>query len=159
TVQVEMTAFALETREVDAKDSTIRANIALTLASRSQQGTRTDEKQATMIAGNRGFQSLSLMQGDAGGDLGDTGAMGEVVPPEMPIPGVDQNSATESISYSGSSTGSLLISSDELQQRMREARDQRAGLGGNYEQGPSGASAEQPGGTGPTALAPRGAPR
>jgi len=157
TIQVEMTAFALETREVDAKGSNIRANITLTLASRSQQGTRTEERQATMNAGNRGFQSLSLMQGDAGGDLGDTGAIEEVVPSEMPIPGVDQNSATESISYSGSSTGSFLISSDELQQRTREARDQRAGLGGNYEQGPSAASADQPGGSGPTALAPRGA--
>src|SRR5262249_10203330 len=117
TIRVEMTAFAPETREVDAKDSSIRADIALTLASRSEQVTRTEEKQVTMPADNRGFQSLSLTQGNAGGDLGDTGAIEEVAPPEMPIPGVDQNSATESISYSGNRKGSFLISSDELQQR------------------------------------------
>ena len=160
-IRVEMTAFTPATREVDAKHSSTRADIALALASRSERVAGTAEGQTTMAAGNRGFQSLSVMEGEAGGDLGNAGAGEGVVPPGMSIPGMDQDSATESISYSGNRTGSFLISSDELQQRMREARDQQGGLGSNYAQqgspgGLSGTQEGQPGGFGPTALAPRG---
>ena len=160
TIRVEMTAFAPVTREVDAKDSTTRADIALTLASRSEQVAST-EVETTMAAGNRGFESLSVMEGEAGGDPGQAGAGERTVSPEMSIPGMDQDSATESVSYSGSKKGSFLISTDELQQRMQEKRDVRTGLGENNGQVPPGAlsglSQEgQPGESGPTALAPRG---
>jgi trimeric autotransporter adhesin len=155
TIRVEMTAFAPAACEVDVKDSSTRADIALALASRREQ-----VRQTTMAAGNRGFQSLSVMQGEDGGDFGNAGAGEGVVPPGMAIPGMAQNSATESISYSGNGTGSFLISSDELQQRMREARDQQGGSQQGPPGGPSGGALTQTGqpvGPAPTALAPRGA--
>src|SRR5215469_14107071 len=161
TIRVEMTAFAPATCEVDAKDSNIRADIALALVSRGEEVAETAQGQTTMAAGNRGFQGLPVMEEEAGGDLGSAGAGEGIVAPEISIPGLDQDSATESVSYSGNNKGSFLISSDELQQRMQEARDQRSGLESNYPaQGPpgglSGAIEEQTAGSGPTALAPRG---
>ena len=160
-IGVEMIAFAPATLEVDAKDASTRVEIEIALASRSEQLARTEETQTMTAAGNHGFQSLSVMEGEAAKNFGNSAAGEEVAPPGMPMPGVDQNSATESISYSGNA-GSFLISGDELQQRMREARDQQGGLGGSYAQRgqlaePSGQmQAGQPGGAAPTALAPRG---
>jgi hypothetical protein len=151
-IGVEMIAFAPATLEVDAKDASTRLEIEIALASRGEHGTRTEE--AMTAAGTHGFQSLSVVEGEAGRNFGNSGAGEEVAPAGMPIPGVDQNSATESISYSGT-TGSFLISGDEQQQRMREARDQQGERGQPGE--PSGLMpAGQPGGAAPTALAPRG---
>ena len=50
----------------------------------------------------------------------------------MPIPGVAADAATESVSFSGnnSSVGMFGMSTDELEQRMREGREQAGGFGG-----------------------------
>jgi len=157
-IEVGMIAFAPATLEVDAKDANTRVEIEIELSSRGEQVARSEETQTMTAAGNHGFQSLPLMEGEAGRNFGNSGPGEEVTPQGMSIPGMDQDSATESVSYSGS-TGSFLISSDELQQRTREARDQQGGLGGNYAQRgePSGLmQAGQAGGAAPTALAPRG---
>jgi hypothetical protein len=49
----------------------------------------------------------------------------------MPVPGIDPNSATESIAVSGSATNSFNgMSGDELQRRINDARQQGGGFGG-----------------------------
>ena len=49
----------------------------------------------------------------------------------MPVPGIDPNSATESIAVSGNTSNPFnTMSGDELQQRMNDARQQGGGFGG-----------------------------
>ena len=56
--------------------------------------------------------------------------MSDVVPSGMPVPGVDPNSATESIAVSGNNSNPLnAMSGDELQQRINDARQQGGGFG------------------------------
>jgi len=61
--------------------------------------------------------------------------MSDVVPSGMPVPGVDPNSATESISVSGNSNPLNSMSGDELQQRINDARQNGGGFGGGFGQG------------------------
>jgi trimeric autotransporter adhesin len=127
TIRVEMAAFAPVTREVSVTSAGSRADLTLVLQSRAQQATRTQPRPTTG-GGNRGFQSLAVIQGETSGD--SSGNAGQVVPSGMPIPGVAQDSATESIAFSGGTSGMMsAMSSDELQQRIRDAREQ-FGLGG-----------------------------
>jgi uncharacterized membrane protein YgcG len=131
TLHTEMAAFAPTTREIEVTDSSVRADLAMSLLSRVQQTARPAQR-PTMAGGNRGFQSLAVLQGEATGESSAGNAGDQVVPPGMPVPGVAPDAATESIAFSGNSSGTGMfgMSSDEMQQRMREAREQQGGMGG-----------------------------
>src|SRR5580658_1342509 len=131
TVRVQMIAFANATRkfEVNASHQDAQENFVLTLQSRSQEAGAQPARPGAQAPAQRGFQSLSAMQGAAGQDSG--GAISDVVPSGMPVPGIDPNGATESIAVSGNSSNSLnSMSGDELQQRINDARQQGGGFGG-----------------------------
>ena len=136
-VRVEMLAFAPGTRDVVVEGPTIRADIEVTLLSRTQSSARSEQLPAAARA-NRGFQSLAVMQGMAGGEAGGGGA-DQIVPSGMPVPGVAADIATESVSVSGNTSGVGMfgMSTDELDQRMREGREQ-GGFGGGQEDRQSG---------------------
>jgi hypothetical protein len=148
-VRVEMLAFAPGTHDVVVEGPTSRADIEVTLLSRTQPSARTEPRSEQLPAAaraNRGFQSLAVMQGMAGGEAGGGGA-DQIVPSGMPVPGVAADVATESVSFSGNTSGVGMfgISTDELDQRMREGREQ-GGFGGG--QGGPGMSGPGMGGTG-----------
>jgi trimeric autotransporter adhesin len=152
-LSVEMPAFAPSAREIAVSEPITHADLELTLTSRTQQAARTPQRAATSganrganPAGNRGFQSMAVMQGLANASA-DSGASGsdQIVPSGMPIPGIAPDVATESVSFSGNTSGVGMfgMSTDELDQRMREGREQGGGFGGG---GPGGGG---PGGGGP----------
>jgi hypothetical protein len=146
-LRVEMPAFAPGTKDLVLEGPAGRADIELTLASRTQQAAHTQPQPATARA-NRGFQSLAVMQGMAAAADSGASGMDQVVPSGMPVPGVASDAATESVSVSGngSGVGMFGMSTDELDQRMR---DQQGGFGGNGGLGGLGApGAGLPGGGG-----------
>ena len=112
-------------------EASSRADLELTLLSRTQQAERTQQRPATARTG-RGFQSLSVMQGLAASEASNSNGADQIVPAGMPIPGVAADAATESVSFSGnnSNVGMFGMSTDELEQRMREGREQAGGFGG-----------------------------
>ena len=130
-LRVEMPAFAPTTREIVVGEASSRADLELTLLSRTQQAERTQQRPATARTG-RGFQSLSVMQGLAASETSNSNGADQIVPAGMPIPGVAADAATESVSFSGSNSnvGMFGMSTDELEQRMREGREQAGGFGG-----------------------------
>ena len=145
-VWVEMPAFAPGIREVVSGRPDGRADVELTLLSRTQQAARSQQQPATAARSNRGFQSLSVMQGMAAAAEGaGGGGSDQIVPSGMPVPGVAADAATESVSFSGSTSGVGMfgMSTDELDQRMREGREQ-GGFGG----GPGRTGFGGPGGVG-----------
>ena len=131
-VRVQMVAFANSTQKVtiDTSHSTAQANFELTLLSRARETAPQPIRQAGQAAPQRGFQNLSILQSITGQDT--TGApSNDVVPSGMPVPGIDPNSATESIAISGNVSNSFNgMSGDELQQRINDARMQGGGFGG-----------------------------
>ncbi len=68
------------------------------------------------------------MQGLAASEASNSNGADQIVPAGMPIPGVAADAATESVSFSGSnsSVGMFGMSTDELEQRMREGRERPA---------------------------------
>ena len=72
------------------------------------------------------------MQGLAAADTGNGNGADQIVPSGMPVPGMAPDVATESVSFSGSNSGVGMfgMSTDELDQRMREGREQGGGFGG-----------------------------
>src|SRR4029077_4702615 len=148
-LRVEMPAFAPSTREIVLADPGTRADLELTLLSRTQQPARPQQQRSATTGAGRGFQSLAVMQGLANADAGN--GADQIVPSGMPVPGIAPDVATESVSFSGSNSGVGMfgMSTDELDQRMREGREQ-GGFGGG------GAGGEGPGGGGPGAGGPGG---
>lgn len=143
TVQVQMVAFANSTRQVviDASHQNVAAHFELTLLSR----TREASPQPGAAGAQRGFQTLSALQNMAAQDSGGN-TMSEVVPSGMPVPGIDPNSATESIAVSGNNSNPLnAMSGDELQQRINDARQNGGGFGGGGGGGPGGFGGGGPG--------------
>ena len=131
-VRVEMVAFANSTRQVavDASHPNVEANFEVTLLSRSKSTPSQPRQPTGPAVARRGFQSLSILQSMAGQDAA-SGAGNEVVPPGMPVPGMDPNSATESVAVSGNQSNSFnSMSGDELQQRINDARALGGGFGG-----------------------------
>jgi hypothetical protein len=131
TVRVQMIAFANNAHDVvvDADHQSVQANFELTLQSRTHEATVQPRRPAGPAVAQRGFQSLSALQGAANQDAGGN-AISDVVPSGMPVPGIDPNSATESIAVSGNSSNSLnSLSGDELQQRVNDARQNGGGFG------------------------------
>ena len=128
-VRVQMVAFANNAREVvvDADHQSVQADFELTLLSRTHEAPQ--PRRAANQAAQRGFQNLAILQSMTGQDnAGST--MNDVVPAGMPVPGIDPNSATESIAVSGNTSNSFNgMSGDELQQRINDARQQGGGFG------------------------------
>ena len=143
-LRVEMPAFAPSTREIVLGEPSTRADLELTLLSRTQQAARSEQRPATARTG-RGFQSLAVMQGVASAEAGNGNGTDQIVPSGMPVPGIAPDVATESVSFSGngSGVGMFGMNTDELDQRMREGREQGGVFGGGG--GPGGGG---PGGGG-----------
>jgi hypothetical protein len=91
-----------------------------------------------------------VMQGLAGADAGSGSGADQIVPSGMPVPGIAPDVATESVSFSGrnSGVGMFGMSTDELDQRMREGREQGGFGGGGPGGGEPGAGGPGPGGPG-----------
>jgi len=131
TVAVQMIAFANSTQRVviDADHLSVVANFELTLLSRTHEATPQPRRPTGQTGAQRGFQTLSALQNMAGQDTSGNPA-GDVVPSGMPVPGIDPNSATESIAVSGNTSNPFnSMSGDELQQRINDARQQGGGFG------------------------------
>ena len=146
TVRVQMVAFADSTQQVvvDASHQSVSANFVLTLLSRTHEASPPPRRPNGPAVAQRSFQTLSALQNMSAPDAGGN-SMSDVVPSGMPVPGVDPNSATESIAVSGNSSNPLnAMSGDELQQRINDARQQGAGFGGGFG-GPGGFGGGGPG--------------
>jgi hypothetical protein len=127
-----MIAFSYSTQQVtiDSSHQNVQVNFELTLLSRTHEAAPVPRRSAGQGAAQRGFQTLSALQNMAGQDAG-ANAMNDVVPSGMPVPGIDPNSATESIAVSGNTSNPLnAMSGDELQQRINDFRQQGGGFGG-----------------------------
>ena len=151
-LQVEMTAFAAATREVviNKTVSRVRADFDLVLQSRVRQfpGGNRFPGMGLPGGGRRGPAMQTMLS--ANGEEGGGSQADQVVPQGMPVPGMAANGATESVAISGNTVNSQFagLSTAELQQRMREWREQRADADG-YRQapgGPDGRGAAGPGG-------------
>ena len=155
-LRVEMPAFAASTQEVVLNSPHTRADLELALLSRTQRAAHTEQRPATARA-NRGFQSLAVMQDITGAEAGNGGAGDQIVPSGMPVPGIAADTATESVSISGngSGVGTFGMSTDELDQRMRESREQQGGFGGG-QGGPGAVYLGGPGGGPPGGAMPGG---
>ncbi|MGA7631892.1 MAG: TonB-dependent receptor [Terriglobales bacterium] len=143
TVRVQMAAFAAGSHELvlDATHQDAQANFELVLLSRVREPdvnavreNSAREQRRANTGGGRGFQSLSVFQNEAGQDSagGASGSsMSDIAPSGMPVPGIGQNGATESVAVSGNTSNSFnSLSADQLQQRFDDARQQGAGFGG-----------------------------
>ncbi|HYB76657.1 MAG TPA: hypothetical protein VEE85_00520 [Candidatus Bathyarchaeia archaeon] len=133
TVGVEMTAFANSAQQVgiDASHSDVAANFELTLLSRTRQANPQPRGPSGPAVAQRGFQTLQALQNLSGQDSAGN-SMSDVVPSGMPVPGIDPNSATESIAVSGNTSNPFnSMSGDELQQRINDAHQQGGGFGGS----------------------------
>jgi trimeric autotransporter adhesin len=139
-IRVEMAAFTNSTKEVtlDAVHPTAQANFELTLLSRTQQENPQPRRAYPAGSGQRGFQSLQALQGLSGQDNG-ANSMADIVPSGMPVPGIDPNSATESVAISGNTSNPFNnMSSAELEQHINDARQQGGGFGAGGFGGPGG---------------------
>jgi len=140
TVRVQMVAFANGTEQVvvDRDHSSLQSDFLLTLLSRTHEQISQPRRPAGQAAAQRGFQNLSVLQSLTGGDTAGSPSS-NVVPEGMPVPGIDPNSATESIAVSGTTSNPLNgMSGDELQQRINDARQQREDFGVGGFGGPGG---------------------
>ena len=143
TVRAAMVAFAQSTQNVvvDAAHQSAAANFELMLLSRAREAAPAQRRAGAQGYGQRGFQMLSALQNVTGQDT-TTGGMSDVVPSGMPVPGIDPNSATESIAVSGNTTNPFnSMSGEELQQRIQDARMEGGGFGagaGGFGGGPGG---------------------
>ena len=138
TIRVQMAAFTAAPQEVtvDAAHQEVQANFELILLSRAR-GARNDQRQAN-AGGGRGFQSLSVFQSGAGQDTASS-SMSDVAPSGMPVPGIAQDGATESVAVSGNTSNWFnTMSTDEMQQRFNDAHQQGGGFGGAGFGGPGG---------------------
>ena len=138
-VRTQMAAFAPTFARVtiNAANRTAKADLEMILMSRAQALGQDPRQQLMQLMGNQGgrggFQSLSVMQGEGGSDSSSTSATDDpATPTGMPTLGTAASTATESVAVSGTTENSSLagMSSDELQQRIQEFRDQQGGPGG-----------------------------
>src|SRR3984957_8500953 len=135
-VRAQMAAFAVLTHEVLINDSarSVQADFELILLSRVQETEQKEQKQATASRTARGFQSLSLTQGE--GAENGANAASDAGGADASTAGINASAATESVSFTGNnSTQFANISSDEMRQRFEEFRQQN---GGNFGGGPGG---------------------
>ncbi len=148
-VQVQMAAFATAVAHVTVGSSNPnpRVDLEIVLLSHSQSRQGNMQGRTTNSGmGNRGFQALSVSQGEAGGEPAANGS-DSVTPSGMPVPGVPPTVATESVAVSGSNSPSLAgMSADEL--RSRYQQDGQTGGITSAAGGPMGGGFGGPGGRG-----------
>ncbi|HUK24518.1 MAG TPA: TonB-dependent receptor [Terriglobales bacterium] len=180
-IRAELSAFAPLTQEalINASNRDAQVNLEMVLLSRAKQAAPTPEEQiANMMAGAgnrgaaasaRGFQSLSLSQ-TGGGEEGSASGLDQIAPAGMPVPGMAENAATESVAVSGNTSNPMgNMSGEEFRQRITEAREQMGveqgrGLGatgggggpGGFGFGGGGGGFGPGGGPGPVLMAMRG---
>src|SRR6185437_2135764 len=155
-LEVEMTAFATASREVVINNIVprVRADFDLVLQSRIHQMPSGGRFAGMGRAGGQGDPAMQAML-SANGEEGGNAQADQVVPQGMPVPGMAPNAATESVAVSGNTVNSQFagLSTAEMEQRMREWREQRADANG-YRQAPGGSAA--PGGRGAEGGPPHG---
>jgi hypothetical protein len=129
TVKLQMTAFAPATRQVTVTDTAqpAQADFQLILLSRAREGQAQANAPRSRPTG-RGMMGGGMAS--AFEQPSSPGTAAELVPQGMQVPGMNANSATESVAFSGNTTTSQFagLSLAEMQQRMREMREQRPGF-------------------------------
>ena len=129
-VSVQMAGFAPATQGVNVSPANPhpRLDLQITLLSRAQAAAPGAYARG---AGNRGFQSLSVMA-EAGAGSGTAENSDSITPSGMPVPGVPPAMATESVAVSGSSAAGNVfsMSGDDMRARMQDSRNQPGGAGG-----------------------------
>jgi trimeric autotransporter adhesin len=123
-VRAQMAAFAVATQDVaiGAGNRDIEVNLELILLSRQPNVSPEGPKQTppTRAAGNRGFQSLRVTQGE-GGEESPAGGADQIAPAGMPVPGIAPDSATESVAVSGNTSNPMgQLNGDDFRQRIDE---------------------------------------
>jgi len=122
-VQAQMAAFATATSRVTIgpANQTPRLDLDIVLLSRAESALGNQQgRPPANAARNRGFQALSVLQGEGGTDQ-NAGDNNSVAPSGMPVPGVPPTIATESVAVTGSSSSSLAgLSGDELRSRFQD---------------------------------------
>ena len=119
-VRAQMTAFATASSRVTVSPSNqnVRVDLDLVLLSRAESVPGNAQARSGGNGANRGFQSLSVIQGEGGSDQGVNGA-DSVAPSGMPVPGVPPTIATESVAVTGTNTPTLAgMAPDELRSRF-----------------------------------------
>ncbi len=142
-VRAQMAAFATASVHITVgpANQSPRADLQILLLSKAQSAGA--NAQARTAAAMRGFQALSVMQGEGGAN---SSAADQVAPAGMPVPGMPTSLANESVAVSGSQTPSFAsMSSDELRSRFQGDRQQGGiqsaaggGMGGGFGGGPGG---------------------
>jgi trimeric autotransporter adhesin len=149
-VRAEMTAFSPVEQQVAIAGpaASVQSDFELTLLSRTQQAQPASppgSRPSTAGAG-RGFPGVQEESLDPGA-AASSGIEGQMTAPGMPATAMDPNAATESVAVSGNASSSAFagMSSDEIRQRMQDAREQ-----GNNSQfgGPGGGPGPRGGGRG-----------
>lgn len=128
-ISAQMAAFATATAEVliNAANDSGMANLDLILLSRAQQAAEVAQRREASTGG--GFQNLSLIQGESGGQSEMGGMAGQAGGAEM-LPGMSENAATESVAVSGDTSNSMAnVSSEEIRARIQEFRQRNGGFG------------------------------
>jgi hypothetical protein len=135
-VKVKMTAFAVATQEVlvHPPSPPMRADFDLVLESRAQPGAGSGPVGAAAGQNLADATGLGALQGMLGGAAGAVTQPGSAtLDAASAIPGGGADQATESVNVSGATAGGdAPLSTDELQERMREFRDSRGGFGGGF---------------------------
>src|SRR6266700_6369106 len=103
-VKAQMSAFATITGEavINATTLTQRVDLEIVLLSRSQD-TAAGAQRAANTPGGRGFQSLSVLNGEGAG-LATSGGSDTTSSLDTPLAGVSANIATTSVAVSGNAT-------------------------------------------------------
>jgi len=107
-VRTQMAAFATGTGEVliNAANRSPRMDLELVLLSRAQEASQTEPGQA---AGNGGFRSLSVTQGEGGPDFGANASSDQAVPPDVPVPGINASVLEELFKFDSHFRADLLV--------------------------------------------------
>ncbi len=123
-VRTQMPAFAVATHEVviGAANRNVQVTLELVLLSRQPSSLPTEPKQTApnRTAGNRGFQSLRVTQGE-GSETSTSSGTDQIAPAGMPVPGIAPDAATESVAVSGNTSNPMgQLNGDEFRQRVDE---------------------------------------
>ena len=146
-LRAQMAAFAVRTQKVamDASHSNAQVDFELILLSRAQQSNPENRRTAGAGAGPRGFQRLAITQNGLNQDAGSD-SLSEVVPSGMPVPGIDPDSATESVAVSGGGSNTVSSFGPQDFPSMGDPRAQGGAVGGAGGFGGPGALGGGPGG-------------
>jgi trimeric autotransporter adhesin len=132
-VSMQMAAFAGGTKEVviGAANRDAHVNVELILLSRQPSAAPAEPRASTpnRAAGNRGFQTLRVTQGEGSDDATTSGA-DQIAPAGMPVPGIPPNVATESVAVSGNTSNPMgQLSGDDFRQRINDMSGPGAAAG------------------------------